>query len=55
MSEGASFTLNEYMTRTNFEVILSSICYKDRNNVEYNDVLLHMCQMEEAWYINMGE
>ena len=55
MSEGASFTLNEYMTRTNFEVILSSICYKDRNNVEYNDGFFHFFQIEESWNMNMDE
>ena len=55
MSEGARFRLNKYMPRTRFEGILLSIRYTDRNDVGYNDGLLHMLQMEEAWNMNKSE
>ena len=55
MSEGVPFRLNNYMSGTRFEVILSSLRLTDINYVEYNYGLLQIIQVEEAWNINMPE
>ena len=47
MSEGAPFRNNKHMSRTSFEVIYFSLSYTNRDDVEYNGGLFHMCQMEE--------
>ena len=46
ISEGETFRPNIYMSSTRFEVILSLICYTDRENIEYNDGFFHMRQMK---------
>ena len=46
MSESVPFLLNMYMPRTRFEVIILSLCYANRNYVEYNDRFFDMLQME---------
>ena len=55
MSEGAPFRLNKYISRTRFGGILLSICYTNKNYVEYYDGFFHMRHMEEAWNFNMTE
>ena len=55
MSEGVPFRLNKYMSGTRFEVIISSLCYTDRDDVEYNNGFFQMCQMEEAWNRNITD
>ena len=54
MSEGVPI-IKKYMLRTRFEVTLSSLRYKDRKDVEYNDGFFHMCQIEEARNMDMAE
>ena len=55
MSEGATFRLNKYISSTRFEVILSSLRYMGRKDVEYNAGFYHICQMEKTQNINMAE
>ena len=55
MSEGAPFRLNKYISRKSFEDILSSLCYLDRNYVEYTDGFFHICQKEEAYNMNIAK
>ena len=55
MSEGVPFRLNKYISRIRFGGIFSSICYTNKNYVEYYDGFLHIRQMEEAWNLNMAE
>ena len=55
MSEAALFRLNSYMPRTRFEGILSSLCYTDREDAEYNDGFFHIREMEEEWAMNTDE
>ena len=44
--EGALFIINNYMSRTRFEVILGSIRYIDKKNVEYHNEFFHIRKME---------
>ena len=42
MSEGATYRLNDYMSRNRFKVIFGSLHYTDKRDVEYYDGFLHM-------------
>ena len=46
MSEGMSLILNKYMSRLRYGVIILSLFYTDRADVEYNYWLFHMHKME---------
>ena len=46
ISGGAPFILNKYMSRTGFEIILVSLCYRVKNDVGYYDGFFHMRKME---------
>ena len=48
ISEGVPFRLNKYISSNIFEGILLSLCYKNKKDVEYNDVFFHMSQMEQV-------
>ena len=54
MSEDAHFILKKYMSRLRFKLILQSICYINREDLEYNYWFFYMIQMEEAWNINIA-
>ena len=51
---GSPFCLNKYMSLHHFAEILASSRYTNRE-VQYEDVLFHMRQMEEAWNKNMAD
>ena len=55
MSEVAPLILNNYLSSMRFEVNLLSLHYTDRQDFEYNDGLLYMSQMEEAWNMNTAD
>ena len=55
MSKSEPLRLNKYMLSTRFEYIFLALRYTDKNYLEYNDGLFHMCQMEESQNMNMSE
>ena len=55
MYESEPFRPNIYMPRTRFELILLSLCYTNRKDVEYNGGFFHMHQMEKAWNIHIAD
>ena len=52
--KGAHFQLNDYMSRNNFEHILSLLQHTDRAS-KYEKCFHLMRQWEEAWNKNMGD
>ena len=55
MSEYVPFILNKYLSRNIFKVILLSLYYINREDVEYNYGLFRMSQMEEACTMNITD
>ena len=55
MSEYVPFRLNKYLSRNIFKVILLSLYYINREDVEYNYGLFRMSQMEEACTMNITD
>ena len=54
MAKGAPFRLNSIMSRNRFDYILSAFRFTNRE-VPYEDGLLQMRQLEEAWNQNMAQ
>ena len=46
MYEGANFTINKYISRKMFELILLLLCFTDGEDVEYNYGFFYLRQME---------
>ena len=55
MYEGAPFRLGNYMTRTRFEEILSSLCYTDESPPTLLDRFWEIRRLIVAWNKNMDE
>ena len=52
MFEGAPGRLTKCMSLNRFEDILPNLAHTDKNVPAYNEKLLHMRQMEDAWNAN---
>ena len=53
MFDGEPGRITKYMSLNRFKDILCNLSYTDKNVLAYNDKLLHMRNMEDAWNANM--
>ena len=54
MDKGTPFRLNHIMSRNRFDYIICALCFTN-SEVPYEDGLLQMRQLEEAWNHNMAQ
>ena len=55
MYEGAPFRLQQYMSRTHFEAILSAIKYTKENPPAFVDHFWEVCKLIDAWNESMSK